>query len=76
VVLRDSPGSSYRLFYRFASKEKVIIYAWLNDEKTHRKPESETDLYSVFRGMLEGGDRPGSIADLLQRSKDLKSRAE
>src|ERR1700674_2890997 len=66
----------YRLFYRFATKEKVIIYAWLNDEKTLRKAGSKTDPYSVFRGMLEAGDPPGSIADLLQRSKDLKSRAE
>ena len=63
----------YRLFYRFATEEKVIIYAWLNDEKTLRKAGSKTDPYSVFRGMLEAGDPPGSIADLLQRSKDLKS---
>jgi toxin YhaV len=27
----------YRLFYRFSSKEKVIIYAWVNDERTLRK---------------------------------------
>jgi toxin YhaV len=65
-----------RLFSRFATKEKVILYAWLNDEKTLRKARSKTDPYSVFRGMLEAGDPPGSIADLLQRSKDLKSRAE
>jgi toxin YhaV len=66
----------YRLFYRFATKEKVIIYAWLNDEKTLRKAGSKTDPYNVFRRMLEAGDPPNSIADLLQRSKDLKSRAE
>jgi toxin YhaV len=66
----------YRLFLRFASKEKVIIYAWLNDENTLRKAGSKTDPYSVFRGMLEAGDPPGSMADLLQRSKDLKSRTE
>jgi len=34
---------SYRLFYRFATKEQVIIYAWLNDEKTLRKAGSKTD---------------------------------
>src|ERR1700730_14975747 len=66
----------YRLFYRFATKEKVIIYAWLNDEKALRKAGSKTDPYFVFRGMLEAGDPPGSIADMLQRSKDLKSKAE
>ena len=66
----------YRLFYRFATKEKVIIYARLNDEKTLRKAGSKTDPYVVFRGMLEAGDPPASIADLLQRSKVLKSGAE
>jgi toxin YhaV len=66
----------YRLFYRFATKEKVIIYAWLNDEKSLRKAGAKTDPYSIFHGMLEAGDPPGSIADLLQRSKDLKSRAK
>ena len=66
----------YRLFYRFATKEKVILYAWLNDEKTLRKAGSKTDPYAVFRGMLEAGDPPASIADLLQRSKVLKSGAE
>src|ERR1700674_1797235 len=66
----------YRLFFRFSTKDRVIVYVWLNDEKTLRKAGSKTDPYSVFRGMLEAGDPPGSIADLLQRSKDLKSRAE
>jgi toxin YhaV len=66
----------YRLFFRFASKEKVIIYAWLNDENTLRNAGSKTDPYGVFRGMLEAADPPGSMADLLHRSKDLKSRTE
>ena len=74
--LRAKFQERYRLFYRFATKEKVIIYAWLNDEKTLRKAGSKTGPYSVFREMLEAGDPPGSIADLLQRSKDLKTRAE
>jgi toxin YhaV len=59
----------YRLFYRFATKEKVIVYAWINDEKTLRKAGSKTDPYTVFRGMLEAGDPPGSIADLLKQPR-------
>jgi len=66
----------YRLFYRSATKEKVILYAWLNDEKTLRKAGSKTDPFVVFRGRLEAGDPPASIADLLQRSKVLKSGPE
>ena len=61
----------YRLFYRFATKEKVIIYAWVNDEKTLRKAGSKTDPYTVFRGMLEAGDPPSNIEDLLKRVKEL-----
>ena len=33
----------YRLFYRFSSEHKVIIYAWVNDEDTLRKSGSKTD---------------------------------
>jgi toxin YhaV len=73
--LRAKFQERYRLFYRFATKEKVIIYAWLNDEKTLRKAGSKQAPTAFFE-MLEAGDPPDSIADLLQRSKDLKTRAE
>ena len=33
----------YRLFYRFSSQEKVIVYAWVNDENTLRKAGSKSD---------------------------------
>jgi toxin YhaV len=62
----------YRLFYRFATKEKVIIYAWVNDETTLRKAGSKTDPYSVFKGMLEAGDPPANIETLMRRAKELK----
>jgi toxin YhaV len=62
----------YRLFYRFSSKEKVIVYAWVNDEQTLRKAGSKTDPYAVFRAMLEAGDPPGTMKDLLSRSRELK----
>lgn len=62
----------YRLFYRFSSKEKVIVYAWVNDEGTLRKAGSKTDPYSVFRRMLKSGNPPGSMAELLA----VSTRAE
>jgi toxin YhaV len=43
----------FRLFFRYSSPEKVIIYVWLNDEKTLRKEGDRTDAYYVFRSMLE-----------------------
>lgn len=63
----------YRLFYRFSSKEKVIIYAWVNDDRTLRKAGSKTDPYSVFRGMLEAGDPPSSMEQLMARASELKN---
>jgi toxin YhaV len=61
----------YRLFYRFSSKEKVIVYAWVNDENTLRKAGSKTDPYSVFRTMLDAGDPPGTMAELLAASAKI-----
>ncbi len=61
----------YRLFYRFASKEKVIVYAWINDERTLRKTGSKTDPYTLFRAMLESGDPPRSMEELMQRAREV-----
>jgi len=62
----------YRLFYRFSSKERVIIYAWMNDEGTLRKSGSKTDPYHIFRSMLEAGDPPRTMELLLSRAKEMK----
>src|SRR5271170_807154 len=62
----------YRLFFRFSSKEKVIVYAWVNDERTLRKAGSKSDPYSVFRAMLEAGDPPVTMEQLLARAKEMK----
>jgi toxin YhaV len=55
----------YRLFYRFPSKEKVIVHAWVNDEGTLPKAGSKTDPYAIFRAMLDSGNPPATIAKLL-----------
>ena len=62
----------YRLFFRFSSKKKVILYAWVNDERTLRKSGSSTDPYRVFRAMLEAGDLPNTMDQLLALSKEMK----
>ncbi len=62
----------YRLFYRFSSREKVIIYAWVNDERTLRKSGSVTDPYHVFRAMLQAGDPPNTVEQLLVRAREMK----
>ena len=62
----------YRLFYRFSSQDKVIIYVWMNDAETLRKSEARSDPYRVFRTMLEAGDPPRSIELLLARARKME----
>jgi toxin YhaV len=68
----------YRLFYRFAiehkiTEQKIIVYAWVNDEVGLRKSGGKTDPYVVFQAMLENGDPPNSFAELLRTSKAMKA---
>ena len=59
----------YRLFFRFASGPvRLIVYVWFNDEDTLRKSGAKTDVYAVFRRMLERGVVPDSIGALLEFS--------
>jgi len=61
----------YRLFYRFSSEQKIIVYAWVNDEGSSRKSGSKTDPYAAFKAMLERGAPPNSFAELLRTSKEM-----
>ncbi|WP_292059436.1 type II toxin-antitoxin system YhaV family toxin [Brevundimonas sp. UBA5936] len=56
----------FRLFYRFDSRTKMIIYVWVNDENTLRKAGSKTDPYAVFKGRLGKGDPPTDWDDLMK----------
>jgi len=57
----------YRLFFRFSTKDRVIVYVWVNDEFTLRKAGSKTDAYAVFKSMLTAGDPPRTLEALLKR---------
>lgn len=48
----------FRLFFRYDSRSRVIIFAWVNDEQTLRTRGSKTDAYRVFKGMLDKGNPP------------------
>lgn len=63
-------GPRYRLFFKFSSKQKNIIIAWINDEFTYRKFGSKTDVYHVFRKMLDSGQVPNKYVELKCYSKD------
>lgn len=62
----------YRLFFRYDSRMKVIIYVWMNDEDTLRAYESKNDAYRVFQKMLDSGYPPADFAELLKQSSNLK----
>jgi len=78
-------GGRYRLFYRYDSRARIIIYAWINDQDSLRTFGSKTDVYAVFAKMLDSGNPPDTWEDLLKaasakssmkRLKKLKSGAE
>lgn len=64
-------GGRFRLFFRYDTKAKVIIYAWLNEESTLRQAGGRSDVYAVFHGMLESGDPPTDWTALVAASEKL-----
>jgi toxin YhaV len=55
----------FRLFFRYSTRAKVIIFAWVNDETTLRTYGAKSDAYAVFRKMLDKGNPPDDWAALL-----------
>lgn len=62
-------GQRFRLFFRFDTRAKVMIYAWVNDEDTKRTYGSKNDAYAVFRKMLNSGNPPDDWEALLKGAK-------
>ena len=61
----------YRLFFRYHQQQKIIVYAWVNDEKSKRAYESKTDAYRVFKKMLESGNPPDGWETLLKQAQRI-----
>ncbi len=53
---RAKIGRRFRLFFRYDSQAKVIVFAWVNDEQTLRSADSKSDPYAVFEKMLGRGN--------------------
>lgn len=51
-------GGRFRLFFRFRTDVRVIVFGWVNDEETLRTYGSRTDAYVVFGKMLDAGHPP------------------
>lgn len=61
----------YRIFFRYSSTSKLIVYAWANDDETLRAFGSKTDAYIVFKRMIESGKVPSSWDELMAEAEKL-----
>jgi toxin YhaV len=61
-------GGRFRLFFRYSSSAKIIVYAWVNDSETLRTYGAKSDAYAVFKAMLDKGNPPEHWDDLLKSS--------
>ena len=66
---RAKIGRRFRLFFRYDSKAKIIVYAWVNDEQTLRSSGSKSDPYAVFEKKLGRGNPPDDWNALVLASK-------
>lgn len=66
-------GRRFRLFFRYDSASKVIIYAWVNDDKTLRTAGSKNDPYQVFKKMLTHANPPDDWQALLAQSVEWRN---
>ena len=66
---RAKIGRRFRLFFRYDSKARAIVYAWVNDEETLRSAGSKSDPYAVFEKMLGRGNPPDDWAALVAASQ-------
>ncbi len=63
----------FRLFFRYSSAARIIIFAWVNDSDTLRTYGSKSDAYAVFRAMLDKGNPPEDWDALMDTSKALSN---
>lgn len=61
----------FRLFFRYNSSAKIIIYAWVNDQNTLRTYGSKSDAYAVFKKMLDADNPPDDWDKLIAGSINM-----
>ena len=59
----------YRLFFRFSSAHRSIVFIWINDENSLRTYGASTDAYATFQRMIERGTPPDDLDQLLRESE-------
>jgi toxin YhaV len=66
---RAKVGRRFRLFFRYDSRAKTVVFAWVNDEQTLREAGSKSDPYATFEKMLEKGNPPDDWDSLVAVSQ-------
>lgn len=61
----------FRLFFRYDSRAHIVVYAWVNDERTLRQHGGRNDPYEVFGRMLASGNPPNDWAALVKSAGEL-----
>lgn len=56
----------YRLFFRYRLADRVLIFAWVNDDESLRTYGSSTDAYAVFSRKLDEDNPPDNWETLLK----------
>ena len=64
-------GGRFRLFFRYSSSAKIIIFAWVNDRDTLRTYGAKSDAYAVFKSMLDKGNPPDDWGALVTAREGL-----
>jgi toxin YhaV len=63
-----------RLFFRFSSGQRTIVYAWVNDAATLRKAGAQSDPYAVFTKRLQKGNPPDGWDVLVREAEHTEPR--
>jgi toxin YhaV len=61
----------FRLFFRYDSRAHIIVYAWVNDERSLRQHGGRSDPYEMFRRMLASGHPPNEWEALVRNASAL-----
>lgn len=74
---RDKFGAGrFRLFFRYMTPIRTIVYGWVNDQNSLRTYGSSTDAYRRFGEQLDRGHPPDDWDALVEasRTKDNRKR--
>lgn len=64
----------YRLFFRFSSAHRSIVFIWINDENSLRTYGASSDAYATFQKMIERGTPPDDLDQLLRESSSNRQK--